>query len=140
MFDTLTLGGAVTTRPTFGSPSGLPSLEIPLGVVRQLQNKSIQQFTLDANVAEPVQMPSAFTANVLCVNVVGGAVLVELTYTAPNPALPVGYPDLLGSTQTVVVDSQLILVCDWASIAALNLYRQPGVQVNVQIFLGQKAE
>ena len=124
--DTFTLTGAFETKPTSGSLSGVPSLVASLDERVQLENKSIQYFDLTGDAPVSVLFPTSFDCNVLVVKVDGGKARVRLTSSD-------------GSTQSVPVDGFLVLMTYSVPITAIDLTRAPGVQVQVQVFMGDQA-
>lgn len=126
MADTFALTGSYSTNPTTGSPSAIPSLNAPLDERMQLENKSVQFFDLTADPAVNVLFPAGFNCNVLVVKVDGGKAKVRITSAD-------------GATQSIPVDGFLALTSQSVPITAIDLTRVPGVQVQVQVFMGDQA-
>ncbi len=125
MSDTLSLDGTVITTPTLGSPSGIPTLTVPLSQQMSLVNKSIQQFDLTTDAPVTVDLSALDQANFLLIQTVGGKVTAGIT------------SDLDPSRQKVPVDPLLIQFYQSGSISALDLTRQAGVETNVYVFIGE---
>lgn len=126
MADTFALTGSYSTNPTTGSPSAIPSLTAPLDERMQLENKSVQFFDLTADAPVSVLFSAGFNCNVLVVKSDGGKVRVSITSAD-------------GAVQAVPVDGFLALTSQSVPITAITLTRAPGVQVQVQVFMGDQA-
>jgi len=126
MADTFILSGTYSTNPTQGNPSAVPSLSAPIDERLQLDNKTVQYFDLTSDAPVAVQFPSGFAANLLIVKTEGGKVRVRITSSD-------------GTTQAIPVDKFLVLFTESVDITAVDLTRELGVEVLVNVFMGDQA-
>jgi hypothetical protein len=125
MADVFNLAGTWTTTPASGSPSGAVSLATPIEETETLVAKHYDEVAL--TVDSPVSVSfggGVANAHVIILKAIGGKVSARLTSTD-------------GATQSVPVDSLLILLADTVPVTAIDLTRVTGQATTVQVFLGQ---
>lgn len=89
-----------------------------------MARKQVGSFQLTSDAVAPVAFGAVTNARVVVVKSIGGPMVARLTSAA-------------GVTQSVPIDSLLILFCASAPITAIDLARSPGVQTEVRVYLGE---
>lgn len=126
MSDKFTVQGSYSVGPQTGGGSGFPSSAVPILESVSLDKSSFQTYILDADSVQVVSLGGLDQAEVLSIKTVGGRARVRIT-------------TLQGSTQSIPVDSFLMLLSESDPITAIDLLREVGLEVEVRVFLGQKA-
>lgn len=126
MADTLALTGSIAVSPAVGSPSGFPSVQIPLDERMVLENSQPAGYVLTDDSPVAVAFGGLAAVNFLMVKCLGGKVRVRVTSTD-------------GSQQAIPVDDLLILKCRSVPITAIDLTRVAGTSTTVEVFIGDAA-
>ena len=125
MAKTYTLNGEWSAAPTVGVPTGEPSVLAPLRESIALSRVSSQEFDLSSDSAVSVNLNGLTEIHVLSIKTVGGKVRAQLTSAD-------------GTTQSVPVDSVLVLISSSVPVTALTLTRVAGTSTKVHLFMGER--
>jgi len=126
MADALTIAGSLTTIPSYGSPSGVPSMETPIAIKMQLSQTQTSKYVLLSDVPQVVAFGGVASANVLMVSTLYGHVVVTVTSND-------------GASQSFPADPMALIVSRSVPFTAVSITRDTGVDTTVEVFLGQKA-
>ena len=125
MSDVYHLSGSYNTKPLGGSLSGDPSLSSFLDESVVLVNKTLSYYELTTDPVVSVNLCGLSAVNVLVVKTIGGKVRVRITSSD-------------GSTQSIPVDSLLVIHSASVDITAIDVQRVAGITTQVRIFLGER--
>jgi hypothetical protein len=125
MSDVFSLQGGYTATPASGCPSGSPSVDTPICESIVLKAKQIVEPTLTVDSPIAVGFGGVTSANVVVIKTHGK---VKARLTSAD-----------GTTQSVPVDSFLVLISLTVPVTAIDLTRVAGTDTIVEIFLGEKA-
>lgn len=127
MADTLRIEGSVTVAPSFGAPSGVPSIRVPLSEVAQVGVTTPTRYTLDSDDPLDVSLGGADEVNVVSVKVISGG-SVRLRFTSAH-----------GSQQAIPCDDYHLLKTRTHPITAIDMTREAGVQTVVEVLTAKYA-
>lgn len=125
MADSFELIGSYKTEPLGGDTSFEPVLTAAFNEALQLTKKRSDCVSLSADPAEAVSFGGVTNAHVVILKVLSGAsVQARLTSTH-------------GATQSIPVNTALVLLSTTNPITAIDLIRSAGTASVVQVFLGE---
>ena len=128
MSDTFKIRGDYLSQPSSGNPSAYPTVSSPIDETLVLSKTPLTaEYVLTADAAQDVAFGHISNAHVVIIKTVGGKVRVRLTSAD-------------GSQQSIPVDSLLVLISQSVPFTALDLTRVTGVQTNVKVLLGERAQ
>jgi len=125
MADVFKFNGSYTSTPA-GSTSGFPEVSCHFDETVALTKKTVVSMILTSDSPASVPLGGLTNVNVLAVKVIGGH--LKLTVTSSD-----------GSAQSVPVDSVYMSISLAVPITAVTVTRDPAVETQVQIFMGERA-
>lgn len=127
MADTFKLSGSYTSAPTYGNPSGCPSVEAPIDEAMTLKKSPlVSEYELTADAPQAVSFGSLTNAHVVIIKTYGGKVRATLTSAD-------------GASQAIPVDSFAAIMSSSVPYTALSITRVSGTTTSVKVLLGEKA-
>lgn len=126
MADRFTLSGSYTTTPLGGEPSFDPNIDAPIDETIQLTKKHIDVISLTVDTPVVVNFGGVTNANIVVLKSTAG-VKVRARITSAD-----------GTDQAVPFDTFLILMSMDEPITGIDLTREPAVETDVRVFLGEE--
>jgi hypothetical protein len=122
--DSFELQGSWGTSPLLGNSDAQPTITTPFDELLQLAHKQLNTTDLTVDGATALPFGGVVSAHVIIVKAVGGPVVVRVTSTS-------------GATQSIPVDSFLVIVTQTTAITAVDVARAPGTLTTVTYFFGE---
>lgn len=127
MSDVFKVHGDYESKPSGSSASGAPTISAPIDESVALAKAPLmQEFSLESDSVQVVSLGALSQANVLVIKTVGGKVRARITSAD-------------GTTQSIPVDSFLLLISESVPITAVDIMRVSGVTTIAKVLLGQKS-